>query len=79
MPHFAYKAFEREANGPSWGLPAETYAFEATSEDAARYTAYRRVAELPPGCFGVLYDGSGAQLWTGDSRSEPWPLCILPH
>jgi hypothetical protein len=71
MPSFEYKAFEREVGGPCWGLPNQTFAFEAEDEAVAKYTAYARVGRLPPGCFAVLCDASGTQLWSGQSAAEP--------
>jgi hypothetical protein len=77
LPYFQYKAFERETGGPCWGIPDQNYSFEAPNEDVARHAAYIRVEELPPGCFAVLQDVAGRQIWTGDARDEPHPLVIL--
>ena len=67
MATYQFNAFEREEGGPSRGIPESTFAFEASDEDAARFLAYRRTAELPDGCFSALYDAAGVQLWTGDA------------
>lgn len=67
MADYQYKVLERETGGPCWGRPELSFSFDAPNEDTARFAAHRRAAELPPGCFAVLYDHAGRQLWTGEA------------